>query len=226
MCREVGRSSRRGSRGAVAVGRLFYAGGSRQTLISPAGNFNDAYDAVGRLTSLTNPYSETSTWTYLDNDWLWTQALPNGVTTAFTYTQRGAPLRLETRNAANTLLSDFASMVYNGVQNRTSVTANVPGWNPAGGLTSYAYDSKDQFTQEQSARNNSYTRNFGYDAAGNPTTFRGAGRAFNSNNQDTAFTWDGNGNPTTYQGTAMTYDVRNCLTAAGSTLTAGYTADA
>ncbi len=38
--------------------------------------------------------------------------------------------------------------------------------------------------------------------------------------------------PTTWKasrpcgGTAMTYDVRNCLIAAGSTFTAGYTADA
>ena len=61
----------------------FYADGSRQTLISPAGNFNDAYDAVGRLTSLPNPCSETFTWIYLDNDWLWKQGC--GARTYFLY---------------------------------------------------------------------------------------------------------------------------------------------
>ena len=79
-----------------------------------------------------------------------------------------------------------------------------------------------------------YTENNAYDSAGNPTTFRGNSRTYNTNNQVTStnlsssFTYDGNGNPTTYGGKAATYDEENRLTAypnGSNTWGAGYRAD-
>jgi RHS repeat-associated protein len=94
-------------------------------------------------------------------------------------------------------------------------------------LTSYQYDAKDQLTQEQSPRGLGYTHSFGYDAAGNPTTFKGTAQSFNSNNQQTGagFSHDANGNPTTYKGTTLTFDPENRLTTYGTTLTVGYRGD-
>ena len=77
--------------------------------------------------------------------------------------------------------------------------------------------------QEQSSRGGSYTNNFNYDLAGNPTTFKGASKSFNVDNQDTANTHDGAGNPTTYKGASLAFDAENRLTAYGTAMTAGYT---
>jgi hypothetical protein len=56
---------------------------------------------------------------------------------------------------------------------------------------------------ETSTRNGGFSDSFGYDSAGNPTTFKGVTKTYNSKNQQTAtgFVYDGNGNPTTYGGT-------------------------
>ena len=90
---------------------------------------------------------------------------------------------------------------------------------------SYTNNTKDELTQESSNRNGAYTNNFGYDTAGNPTSFKGVARAYNVNNQDTANVYDVAGNPTTYGGTALTFDAENRMTAYGAGLTAGYTGD-
>jgi hypothetical protein len=103
-----------------------------------------------------------------------------------------------------------------------SVITGVPLYS---GVTNYAYDLKNQLGQEQSARNNGYTNPFAYDLAANPTTFKGVGHSFNSDNQDTAIAYNSSGNPTSRGGIALTFDPYNQLTAYGSILTAGYSGD-
>jgi RHS repeat-associated protein len=75
--------------------------------------------------------------------------------------------------------------------------------------------------------NGGYSFSFGYDDAFNPTTWKGAGQTFNSNNQrtGTGFGYDGNGNPTTYKGATCVFDPENRMTAYGTALTAGYRGD-
>jgi RHS repeat-associated protein len=127
----------------------------------------------------------------------------------------------------STTISDFSGIAYDGVGNRNSVTANIPGMTSLSGTTGYSYDSKDQITQETSTRNGGFTDNFGYDSAGNPTSFKGITKSYNSNNQQTGtgFSHDGNGNPTNYGGTTLTFDPENRMIAYGSVLTAGYNGD-
>ncbi len=75
-------------------------------------------------------------------------------------------------------------------------------------------DSSGQLTEEASTRHGGYTDAFTYDAAGNPTLFKGVTLTpYNSNNQLTAtgYAYDGNGNPTTYQGNTLTFDPDNHL---------------
>ena len=211
---------------AKTISYAYYPNGSRQTMTTPAGNFGYSYDAGGRPSSMTNPFSETTSWGYQNNNWLATQTLANGLVATYTHNALGQVTGL-LNQIGSTTISDFNTIAYDGIGNRTSVTANIPGAISLSGTTGYAYDSKDQITQETSTRSGGFTDNFGYDSAGNPTNFKGVTKVYNSNNQQTGtgFTHDGNGNPTNYGGTTLTFDPENRMTAYGSLLTAGYNGD-
>src|SRR5688572_16272706 len=85
--------------------------------------------------------------------------------------------------------------------------------------------AKDRLTQEQSARNGGYTQAFGYDNAGNPTSFRGVTRTFNVNNQENGIVHDGNGNPAVRASVPLTFDLADRLTNYGSILSAAHNGD-
>lgn len=208
------------------ISYTYYSNGSRESMTTPAGTFSYSYDAAGRPASMTNPFSETTSWSYQNNNWVQTQTLANGATATYTYNAIGQVTRL-LNQIGSTTLSDFSSITYDGVSNRTSVTASIPGATSLNGTTSYTYDNKDQLTQENSTRNAGFTDNFSYDAAGNPTSFKGLTKSYNSNNQQTGtgFGYDGNGNPTTYGGTTLSFDPENRLISHGTALSAGYTGD-
>jgi len=195
-------------------------------MTTPASTFDYSYDAAGRPSSITNPFTETTTWSYQNNDWLQTQILANGATATYTQNALGQVTRVLNQIGGNTV-SDFSNLAYDGAGNRTSIAASIPGTTALSGTTAYEYAEKDQLTQESSTRNGGFTDNFGYDSAGNPTSFKGLAKAYNSNNQQTGtgFVHDGNGNPTTYGGTTLTFDPENRMTAYGSLLTAGYSGD-
>lgn len=129
-------------------------------------------------------------------------------------------------------VSTYNNFAYDGVFNLTSVDSTIPSTS-FGGTDSFTYDSKDRLTAQSSTRNYRYSESFAYDGAGNPTTFSGSARTYNSDNQRTGsgtFAYDANGNPTTYTGgifgtATCAYDRENRLTAIGSSWTAGYRAD-
>lgn len=200
--------------------------GSLNTLTTPAGSFSYVYDGAGRPTSMTNPAAETTAWTYLDNNWLATQTLSNGVVATNTYNALGQRTALVNSLSGSTL-SQYVNMVHDGAGNRLTVDGTITGQTTLSGTTSWLYDTKNQLTQEQSGRQGGYTSTFACDSTGNLTTFKGVSRSYNTNNQRTGsgFTHDGNGNPTTYSGASLTFDVANHVTAFGSALTAGYRAD-
>jgi RHS repeat-associated protein len=211
---------------AKTVSYSYYPNGSRESMTTPAGTFTYGYDEVGRAASATNPFSETTSWSYENNNWLQSQTSQNGATANYTYNAMGQVTRVLNEISSSTV-SDFSSIAYDGVGNRTSVTAAIAGASGLDGTTGYTYDSKDQLTQETSTRNGGLTDNFAYDSAGNPTSFKGVTKSYNSNNQQTGsgFVYDSNGNPTTYNGTTLTFDPENRMTAFGSVLTAGYSGD-
>jgi len=103
------------------------------------------------------------------------------------------------------------------------------------GTTNYSYDNKDQLLNESSTRYSPRNDTFGYDAMGNPTSWKGGTRSFNSNNQETTggtsqFSYDGNGNAVKYKGNTLTFDEENHMTSfttpSGSTpLRATYRSD-
>jgi RHS repeat-associated protein len=207
----------------------FYPDGSRQAMSTPAVSFTYSYSARGEMVGLTNPFGETFSWTYLDNGWLKTQQSHTAAHTVYSYDARGTLRELENLagGAMGPRLSYFggaAGMLHDAVGNRLSVTADLPGVPAYSGLTTYQYDTKDQLLQEQSARSGGYTNTFGYDNAGNSTTFKGSAHVYNANNQDVTNVYDDRGNPLVYRGLPLTFDAENRLTSAGGALlTAGYT---
>ena len=211
---------------AKTISYSYYPNGSRESMITPAGTFDYNYDAAGRPASMTNPFSETTSWSYLDNNWLEMQTLANGATANYTYNALGQVTRL-LNQLGSTTISDFTSIGYDAVGNRTTVTASISGATALSGITGYTYDTKDQLTRETSTRNGGFTDNYTYDSAGNPTSFKGLAKSYNSNNQQTGtgYAYDGNGNPTTYGGTTLTFDPENRMTSYGSALSAGYRGD-
>ena len=216
---------------AKAVTYGYWPNGSRQSMTSPvsATSYGYTYDAVGRMTGMTNPYGQAAAWDYLDNGWLFHQTLSNAgaaaVITSCYYTQRGQLTSINNRRSDNSTLSDYTGMSYDGAGNRTSWTGNIPAapnWNRT---DSYSYDAKNQLTQEASTGPLSYTANFGYDPSGNATTLSNQGHTYNADNQDTASTYDGNGNPAGYNGSGLRFDPENRLTQVGSVLSCGYNGD-
>lgn len=214
-----------------AISYSYYPNGCRKALITPAGTFSYSYDGDGRMSQLTNPNSEVSSWQYLNNGWLRKQTLNNGVGTLYTYNQLGEITELNTQTSSGTLLSDFSSMAYDGLKNRMSITTSLPAAPTSySGITAYTYDAKFQISQEQSTRNGSYTNHFVYDGgassgAGNSTSFKGTTHSYNTDNQDTSNIYDGSGNPTTYNSNPLSFDPENRLTSAAGSLSAGYTGE-
>lgn len=210
---------------AKTISYAYYPNVSRQTMTTPAGTFSYNYDAAGRPSSMTNPFNETTSWAYLNNDWLQTQTIANGATSTFTYNGLGQMTRLLNQIGVNTL-SDF-SIAYDGFGNRKSVASSVPNTPSLNGTTNFTYDAKSQLLQELTTRYGGFTDNFGFDSAGNPTSFKGSVKNYNSNNQETGtgFSYDSNGNPAAYNGVSLAFDPENHLTAHGATLTAGYRGD-
>ena len=211
---------------AKTISYSYYPNGSRESMTTPAGTFNYSYDAAGRPSSMTNPFSEATTWTHQDNNWLQNQTLDNGASGTYTHNSLGQVTRLLNQVGATTI-SDFSNISYDGAGNKLSVTASIAGATSLAGTTTYTYDSLDQLAQESSTRNGGFTNNFGYDSAGNAISFKGVTKSYNSNNQHTGtgFAYDNNGNPTTYKGNSLSFDPENRLTAFGTVLTAGYNGD-
>ena len=210
---------------AKTISYSYYPDGSRQTMTTPAGAFNYYFDAAGRPSSMTNPFSETTSWTYQDNNWLATQTLANGATANYTYNPLGQVTRL-LNQIGTTTISDY-TLTYDGAGNRASITASNIGTASLNGSTSFTHDTKDQLLQELTTRYGGFTHGFGYDSAGNPTSFKETAKTYNSNNQQTGtgFTYDSNGNPTSYKGVSLTFDPESRLTSQVTVLTAGYRGD-
>lgn len=210
---------------AKTISYTYYPDGSRESMSTPAGTFDYSYDAVGRAASITNPFSETTSWTYQNNNWLQRQSLHNGATADYTYNALGQVTRLLNKSGTTTI-SDY-SLTYDGIGNRSSIVASAVGTSSLNGTTTFTYNTKNELLEELTTRYGGYSDDFGYDSAGNPTTFLGLTKTYNSNNQQTGtgFAYDANGNPTTYNGVSLSFDPDNRLTSSGSALTAGYTGD-
>jgi YD repeat-containing protein len=127
--------------------------GSLNTLSTPAGTFTATYDSVGRPAGLTNPVSHSFSWSWLDNGCLSSESAAR-MNTAYTYNAAGLITDQITRRASdNQVLADFNGFAYDASDNPTSVTASYPLHSLYSGQNLYTFDTKNQLTQEASARN-------------------------------------------------------------------------
>jgi RHS repeat-associated protein len=191
-------------------------------------SFTYEYDATGRQQLLTNPFGETTQWSYLNNNWLASQQYANGVLCEYAYNRRGFLNDLTNYSPTVSPRSDFAAMVYDVAANRLTEVGSIPGAPSSySGRTAYSFDIKNQLTQEQSTLVGGYTEKFNYDAAGNPLLFMGQRHGFNADNQftDAGFAYDGAGNPTTYADTPFGFDPESNIASLGMALTIGCRAD-
>jgi YD repeat-containing protein len=78
----------------VSVAYTYNADGSKATAAEPSGTFGYGYDVAGRPTSVTNPFSKTTSWSDAHNKWISGQSLGNGGTTSYTLNAR---MRLRSR---------------------------------------------------------------------------------------------------------------------------------
>ncbi len=202
----------------------YYPNGSKSAITSSEGAAGYLYDADGRLVQLTNPYNEQFNWTYLNNSWEWTQSLPCGVKTVYTYDARGDIID-QSSLSGNTKLTDYSGMYYDAHGNRQAENVNIAGSAALSGVTNYQYDNRNELQTESTTRFGGLSNRFVYDAAGNATTFKGRAISYNIDNQIIGNTYDGNGNPAIYSGVSIAYDQVNRPTSFGSVLTAGYRED-
>ncbi len=169
----------------------------------------------------------TSAATLFANGLQESRTLPNGSYTLYDYNNVGALSSLINKKSDGTVRSTFDEFGYDGVFNNLGFDADYASSTDYTGTKAYEYDTKDRLTSEARSGSGPFSFTFAYDAAGNPTTFKGASRTYNIDNQRTSsssYVYDGNGNPTTYAGSTLAYDRENRLTSAPS-LTAGYRAD-
>ena len=205
---------------AKKIAYTFYPNGARQTIVTPAGTFHYDYDPAGWLTTVTDPQGKATAYGYYDNGLLAYRQLANGVKTTYTYNPRGFLSEMAHVTATGAVLADFASMTYDGVGNRLSMTVTPTA--AVAGRTDYTYDTRNQLRQETTTRGSGYNYLFDYDDSGNPVTFKGSGHTFDADNHLANLSYDGNGNPTTYQSSALSFDPENNLLTCGTGFVAAY----
>jgi RHS repeat-associated protein len=188
--------------------------GNRTSMIDPTGITSYAYDALNRLTSITNNKGFTTTFTYDALGRRTSLAHANGVVTAYSYDAASQLTRLAHQLGATTINSfDY---VYDRVGNRTSKTTR-------DGAHNYTYDTLNRLTQAMNPLPSNPLETYTYDPVGNRTNSNQNGASiFNQANElteDANFTYqyDANGNltrKTAKVGGAFTsyeYDAENKL---------------
>ena len=212
---------------------------SSQTAYDPNSTLSSTYN----LTQSVATFTDSASWSYWPNGQIKTQTLPNGAETTYGYTAKGELNSLVTV-AGSTQLSDFTTIVHDGVSNIKSASETVGGTGGFQGSISYVNDALDQLTGESYVRTNgsvaNYANSSAYDDAFNPTELRSEEtNSFDDDNELTgfyasngaytsSFEYDGNGNPTTYKGSTLGFDAFNELTSyesGGSTVTFAYNPD-
>jgi RHS repeat-associated protein len=175
------------------VSRSFDSRGNLTGQTDGRGTQAFGYDALDRMTSLTDPQSNSLTFGY-DNEGNLTEAdLPNGVVTTNSYDGDGRMTQTSSVKSATTLQS--FSYGYDATSNRTSQTDR------NNDQTTYTYDDLNRLTQFAPPNNPAVS--YSYDNAGNRTAAGGTTYSYNDLNQLTSSS----------DGTSYSYDSAGRLTA-------------
>jgi RHS repeat-associated protein len=163
-------------------------------MITPYGTFTYTYDALDRLTSITNPNNETTTFTYDAISRRTSITYDNGVVTSYNYDAASRLTNLTTQNSQPVTLNSYI-YTYDEVGNRTSMTDEY-------GTSTYQYDDVYRLTNATHPQAYNPTETFTYDDVGNrPTSHLSSDYVYDNLNRlredDTyTYTYDNNGNLT------------------------------
>jgi len=167
--------------------------GNRTSMIDPTGLTTYAYDALNRLTSITNNKGQVTSFTYDALSRRTSMTHANGVVTSYSYDTTSQLLSLAHQLGATTINSFVYT--YDKVGNRKSKTSR-------DGLHDYTYDTLNRLTQATNPLPSNPLETYNYDPVGNRTNSNQNGSSvFNSANElneDANFTYqyDNNGNMT------------------------------
>ena len=157
------------------------------------------YDLGGRCTSVVNPWSETTSWNYDGEGKLTAQTNANGTSTAVVYNQAlGWPTSITSSKGA-TAFASYALTYDNGANTGGHITG--VNENSGASTTSYVFDPLYRLTSAtRTGGSNAYNYGYGYDLAGNRTSFATGGTTTGT------LVYDDANKLSTYNGYAMQYD--------------------
>ncbi|MBX9681403.1 MAG: hypothetical protein K2X38_21825 [Gemmataceae bacterium] len=179
-----------------------------------------SYDGAGRVTSIVNGFGETTSFSYDGVGKLKTQTNQNGTSLTYTWNQqRGWPTQI-LQKSGSTPFAQY-DLAYDGGNNTAGNLTQVIELD--GSEVDYTYDALYRLTGETRTGTGPYARSYGYDLAGNLTTYGGSTFAsYDSANKISTLSggsvsYDADGNATAISGsgipsTTLTWDVRSRLT--------------
>ena len=204
---------------ATPRGTLGYAYDARGNLARMVSNHvggidtRYAYDALGRLATITDAAAGTVTYGYDAVGNLASQALPNGISTAWSYDRLSRLTQLTRRTQAGAIQAS-ATYTLDAVGRRTQVAES-------GGRTAgYTYDTLSRLIAEGITGGASPGAiGYQYDSVGNrqvrtstSAAVPAAVKGYNANDWLTSDTYDANGNTTVSAAGTDAYDADNHLT--------------
>jgi YD repeat-containing protein len=209
---------------SVPLGQAFDANGNRTSLSTPWGNFNYTYDALNRMTSITNPYGQITGFVYDALGRPTVENLPNGTKTTYAYDAGSQVTQVMHQNTVTQGAIAFANYAYDIDGNRTSMS-------DLNGTHTFSYDKLNRLTAANHPASSNLpvlAETFSFDPTGNRTNDAlRATYVYNAANQlvsDSSFTYtvDANGNTTSRtsiasgQTTTFMYDSANRLIGANT----------
>jgi RHS repeat-associated protein len=139
--------------------------GNRDTMTTPTGLYDYQYDVLNRVTGVTDPGAQTTTFSYDALGRLHTLERPNNVDTTYTYDARNFLTEIAHEQGLTTLAQytygyDLAGNRKTLTEVSGSVTANI----------SWEYDEANRLIEEHNDRNDiGFTTEYQYDQSGNRT---------------------------------------------------------
>ncbi len=187
---------------SVVLSYTYDKNDNRLTMTDPTGQTSYVHDALDRLTSLTNPASQTITFTHDRRSRRTQLDRPNGVRTTYAYDTASELLSIVHQLTGQPTAISSLAYEYDDVGNRTTVDQVRSALSATPSLT-YGYDSLDRLIQATRPVPAQPDETFDYDPLGNRLLRDGQSVAavFDAGNrllqdEDACYQYDLNGNQT------------------------------
>ena len=168
------------TRAARTVAYNYDSVGRLATIAYPnsAGTVTEGYDGTsGQWTSVTDPHSVTTSYTYNSDGAIAERTDPGSLTTAYTYDPGGNPTDITLTQGTSTVVADWAYTMTANEQLSAVTSTNV------GDTQTYSYNSLNQASGIADTTHTANNASYAYDTADNPTTLGARRQTFNAGNE-------------------------------------------